>query len=335
MQHPTRDANCLDNILFPVSFIPLAPPAHVHACGLADKGSFTHPLHDNPRILHQRDTSERFLRDLRTYGYISVLLLSATVLGLAAYLGSIFLPNLNRDFSIFSLVVPSLTILIFLTMCVLSNCVQLSGGQLKFDLRLKNIMVATARRWVLPLRAWGALALYGSMGHVCYFLTAKDEVLTVCSDILGNEQCDTLGGQRTTTKNGSISSKSYCYEMRVMQAFSWMLFSLLTIFLIIVISRTTAAQALGRRYAWSEPIVELPWFGQYPGWPEDEAGPYGSRYAYPAGAPMPGYASSQPMQVAGGGYVIQQNPGHSVVIQPGSNGQAPTITQIPGMVSSA
>ena len=58
-----------------------------------------------------------------------------------------------------------------------------------------------------------------------------------------------------------------------------MSFPLVTIFLIVLISRTTAAQALGRPYAWSEPIVELPWFGQYPGWPEDEVGPYGPRYA--------------------------------------------------------
>ena len=113
-----------------------------------------------------------------------------------------------------------------------------------------------------------------------------------------------------------------------------MSFPLVTIFLIVLISRTTAAQALGRPYAWSEPIVELPWFGQYPGWPEDEVGPYGPRYAYPAGAPMGAYPAGQPMQLAGGGYVVQQTPGHSLVIQPGSNGQAPTVAQVPGIVTS-
>ena len=89
---------------------------------------------------------------------------------------------------------------------------------------------------------------------------------------------------------------------------------------------------LGRPYAWAEPIVELPWFGQYPGFPEGQYpqnGMYQMPYAYPAGQPM-GYPApgGQP------GYVIQQNPGHSVVIQPGVNGQPPTITQVPGSVSS-
>lgn len=36
----------------------------------------------------------------------------------------------------------------------------------------------------------------------------------------------------------------------------------------------------------------------------------------------------------GGGYVVQQNPGHSIVIQPNPNGQ-PTITQVPGIVNAA
>ncbi len=70
---------------------------------------------------------------------VAVLLLSATVLGLSAYLASVFLPDIRRmsillllgtypefeprfsgDFSIFSIVVPSLTILGFLVMCVYS-----------------------------------------------------------------------------------------------------------------------------------------------------------------------------------------------------------------------
>ena len=105
------------------------------------------------------------------------------------------------------------------------------------------------------------------------------------------------------------------------------------IFLWILISLTTRAKALGRPFAWAEPIIELPWFGQWPGFPEGQYPPngmYQQPYAYPAGAPM--YAGSGPQMTPG--YVIQQNPGHSVVIQPGVGGQPPTITQIPGSVSS-
>ena len=119
-----------------------------------------------------------------------------------------------------------------------------------------------------------------------------------------------------------------------------------TIFIFILISLVTRAKALGRPFAWAEPIIELPWFGQWPGYPEGVYPQGGmmypgmmqgmgmmpqamSGYAYPAGQPMP-----YPAGTATSGYVVQQNPGHSVVIQPGVNGQAPTITQIQGAVSS-
>ena len=109
------------------------------------------------------------------------------------------------------------------------------------------------------------------------------------------------------------------------------------IFFWILIALTTRAQALGRPYAWAEPIFELPWFGQWPGYPEPGAfnGGYPG-YAYPAGMPPMMGAPYGPGAGAygAGGYVVQQNPGHSIVIQPNPNGQ-PTITQVPGMVSAA
>lgn len=238
---------------------------------------------------------------LRTYGFVAILLLSATVLGISAYLASVFLPNLHRDFTIFGIVVPSLTIVSFLII--------LSWSQPRVDVVFLFILGVL---W-LAMGAWSA-------------------------DIMGNTQCDSLSGT-VPTKDGSISARSYCYEMRVIEAFSWMLFALFVIFLWILISLTTRAQALGRPYAWSEPIIELPWFGQWPGWMEGESG---GGYAYPAGSypgtpyqgQMPMGYGGQPGQAMGGGYVVQQNPGHSVVIQPGANGQAPVITQVPGMVSN-
>lgn len=154
----------------------------------------------------------------------------------------------------------------------------------------------------------------------------------------------------------TVSTKSWCYEMRVIEAFSWILFALraffhfirlrcthhiftpVVIFLWILITLTTRAQAMGRPYAWREPIIELPWFGQYPGMQE---GMYhhGHSYAYPAGYPMQGAYPQGAMNggyQAGmnGGYVVSQQPGHSVVIQRDANGQ-PMVTQVPGMVTSA
>ena len=83
---------------------------------------------------------------------------------------------------------------------------------------------------------------------------------------------------------------------------------------------------MGRPFAWSEPIFELPWFGQMPGWPGGMyAGGqgYGQGYAYPAGTPY-----AQPMYPQDGRF-IQQQPGHSIIIRPGQ-----PVQQVPGVVTS-
>ncbi|KAI1786516.1 hypothetical protein LXA43DRAFT_1033492 [Ganoderma leucocontextum] len=246
----------------------------------------------------------QLFRDMRLFGNIILLLLSATVLGIAAYWASIFLPDIRHDYSIFGLIIPSLTILLILV----------------------GLQWSTPRTEAFFLFVLGVLWL---------------AMASWTTDIIGNTQCDSLSSQTVPTKSGTLSARSWCYEMRVVQAFSWMIFCLYAIFLYILIALTTRAKALGRPYAWAEPIVELPWFGQWPGWPEGQYpqqngmypqnGMYQAPYAYPAGQPMAYAPSAQQMAP---GYVVQQNPGHSVVIQPGVGGQPPTITQIPGSVSS-
>jgi len=242
----------------------------------------------------------QLFRDMRLYGHVSVFLLAVTVLGIDAYLAGIFLPHLHPDFTIFALIVPSLTIVAFLILNSWSR-----------PLMEAIVFFILGVLW-LTMGAWSA-------------------------DILGNTQCDTLGGQRTPTKSGSISAKAICYEMKVIEAFSWMSFCLFTIFLWILITLTARAKAFGRYGAWFEPIFELPWFGQYPGG-EGSVGSPGSRYnyAYPAASPMggyPGHAYPTNPQMVNGGYVVSQQPGHSVVIQP-QHGGPPVVTQVPGMVQS-
>ncbi|KAI0081813.1 hypothetical protein K474DRAFT_1613063 [Panus rudis PR-1116 ss-1] len=226
----------------------------------------------------------QLFRDMRTYGFVTILLLSATVLGIAAYFGSIFLPNLHRDFTIFAIVVPSLTILLFITI--------LSWSQPRVD---AIVLFVLGVLW-LAMGAWSA-------------------------DIMGSTQCDALTNQTVPTKGGTVSARAYCYEMRVVEAFSWMNFCLFAIFFWILLALTTRSKTLGRPFAWSEPIVELPWFGEWPGWPADSRYP-GAYGGYPTVAP--GGAVYGP-----GGYVIQQAPGHQVMIQPGVNGAPPTVTQVP------
>lgn len=78
---------------------------------------------------------------------------------------------------------------------------------------------------------------------------------------------------------------------------------------------------MGRAYAWSEDINELPWFYEY-----------GMQQP---GAPYPYYPQGQGYSYNIGGQVVQQMPGHSLVIQPGVNGAPATVQQVPGTVQSS
>jgi len=237
----------------------------------------------------------QLFKEMRLYGYVVILLLSATVLGISAYLGSIFLPNLQHDFGIFSIIVPSLTILVFL--------ITISWSAPRTEAIILFILGVL---W-LAMGAWSA-------------------------DIIGNVQCDALGDAMMPTKNGEISTKSWCYEMKVIEAFSWMIFCLYAIFLWILISLTSRARVMGLPYAWRAPIFELPWFGEMPGWPYPGQYAPAQQMGYPMGA-YPGMGAGMPYAppMVNGGYVVQQAPGHSVVIQPTGAGGAPTITQIPSV----
>jgi len=231
-------------------------------------------------------------RDLRFYGYFTVILLSAAVLGIAAFFASIFLPNLHHDYSIFSLVPPSWTIFI-LTLLLFSSTP-----------RAEALLLFISDILWLTLAAWS-------------------------SDTLGSTQCDALGGSRTKTKHGTISARSYCDLSKVIEAFSWATFCLLTLYFIFVLTLATRSVAMGRYDIWREDIRELPWFGQAPGYPGASYSTYSAQYGnrgYPGSYTQGQYPTTY------GGNVVQQQPGHSLVIQPGINGGAPTVQQVPTVV---
>ncbi|THH14683.1 hypothetical protein EW146_g5678 [Bondarzewia mesenterica] len=238
-------------------------------------------------------------RDSTDSVQVFVLALTATVLGLSAYFASIFLPNLHHDFTIFSLVAPSWTILILVVLLIRSTP------------RLEVFcLFVTAVLW-LTMGAWS-------------------------SDTIGAVECFSMGNQRTPTKNGEISARTYCYDSKVIEAFSWTIFICLVFFFIIIIALANKSQVMGRPFIWQEPIFELPWFGQAPGWPGVSYSAYPQMYG--GGGPMmmggtPGMMGGTPGMIYAGGNVIQQQPGHSVVIQPGVNGQPPTISQYPAVAA--
>ncbi|KAF9075795.1 hypothetical protein BDP27DRAFT_1380457 [Rhodocollybia butyracea] len=204
-----------------------------------------------------------------------------TVLGIAAHFAAIFLPGLHQAFTIFAIVVPSLTIFILMLIFQWSQP------------RIEAVVLFAAWAIWLAMGAWAG-------------------------DIIGFVQCDSLTGQGTAAKhNGTTSFQAYCYEMKVIQAFSWMIFALCTFAFIILLQLVTQAQRFGRWAIWREPIRELGWYGEMPGYYNTTTQPMVQYPQYGYGAPY-GYSS--------GGV---QQPGQSIVIQPSMNGGPPTVTQIP------
>lgn len=247
-------------------------------------------------------------------------MLAGTVLGLSGYFASIFLPHLHSGYTIYSLVVAGLTMLAIIAFLTLTHA--LTPRVEVIILFILSILWLTLSAWTVDRR-----------------------------DFLGPlSDCESWGNETmlTNSETKTFSSYQYCNEMRVIEAFSWVLFGVFLIFLLIVASLTsTAVDRGGRPYAWREPMIELPWYGEWPGY----SGGFGSMYPtmlMPDGGVMPGgYMPGgvvQPMSAAGpistvpvlqnGGYVVQQQPGYSMVITPGLNGQAPTIQQLPGPVST-
>jgi len=209
--------------------------------------------------------------------YVAVFLLSGTVLGLAAHFANIFLPHLHQDFTIFAILIPSLTIFIFL--------LSLQFGQPRTEALTLFLL------WTL----WLAMASWAT-------------------DIIGPLQCDSLTTETIPTKNGTIRQREYCYEMKVIQAFSWMLFALFTLAFGILLVLVHQAERFGRPDIWQEPIQELGWFSELPGYynhHQQGMVQYPMQYGYPMqGYPMhQGYQGQQPI------YSIQQGPNGPMVTQ--------------------
>ncbi|KZW04030.1 hypothetical protein EXIGLDRAFT_716047 [Exidia glandulosa HHB12029] len=224
---------------------------------------------------------------IRLSAYAAVIVSSIVVLGIAAHFGTIFLPNLHFDMVVFALIVPTVTLVILFIVMLRS--------QPRIDIFALFILAAL----------WLSLGAYAT-------------------DFIGHVECFALGNQRTPTKNGgSTSARGYCYELKVIEAFSWANFAILTLAFIVLLMLIIRVLAHGRQTIWRESISELPWFGQYgqPGQPIYAAG-----YAY-GGQP---YYQAQP-NYGYGGYapnIHMAPPGQSMLVQPHPGGP-PTITPIP------
>jgi len=179
----------------------------------------------------------RLFTSIRIGGFVSVILFSAVVLGVSAFLANQFLPDLNHDFTIYALIPPSWTILIAIILLLVSTP------------RLEvYVTFITGILWLI-MGAWLA-------------------------DTLGSTKCSSLTGQRTPTTSGSMSSTLYCEIQKVQEAFAWLMFILMFIWFFIVMILAHQSMAMGREFIWRENINYLPWFGQAPSWPGYQEGQY-------------------------------------------------------------
>lgn len=89
------------------------------------------------------------------------------------------------------------------------------------------------------------------------------------------------------------------------------------------LGRTYTRHALSTAWSyfplWLSQYLELPWFGEAPGYYNTHTG--GMMPQYPQGGMPYGYPMQQQPMMQGGG-------GSTTIIQPGRNGQQPTITHV-------
>jgi len=107
------------------------------------------------------------------------------------------------------------------------------------------------------------------------------------------------------------------------------------LFLIFLVALANRAQVLGWPDIWQDDVSDLPWFGEYPGYPGI---PFYSQYTAPQAQALdagPGASEAATTQLLGNGRVFQQQLGHSIIIWPSVNGEPPRIEQRPGIVTQS
>lgn len=219
---------------------------------------------------------------LRTLVLVFILCCAAVVLGMEANFAKL-LPY-DSDFIIFGLVVSCVTVLFAL------------GGFLRST---------------------------PAGDSICFFIFG---VLWVAMggfsvDRIGGVRCIDLVGQPLNTGNTItnatasvlLDAETHCKQLKVIMAFSWAEFAIMTIMFIIVTSLTIRARSHGAHsQVWNESISDLPWFGT---WVGEDRQHYQPRYPMPAYPPSTAYPpgpNGTPQRI-----VIQAPPpGESVYLRP-------------------
>lgn len=234
---------------------------------------------------------------LRRTIYAAVVVLSVVVLAIAGHFAGLFLP-LHAGMVIFSLIVAIVTMIALLAV--------MPQYRPRLDI------------WVVVVIGilWLCLAAFQT-------------------NYIGHVDCAGAGRGRTPTgKGGSISSRQYCTELQVMQAFSWINFAVLALTVVITLVfvrgvnapvATGSPSALGRR---TFGLEKWPWSGRWGGAAMQspvQPPTYGQvAYAYPS-YPTQAYAGAYPQPYGHYQHGSYAYPGQHVVVHPQATG-APMYT---------
>jgi len=226
--------------------------------------------------------------------FVLVFACAGVVLGISANLTVHLLPTGLHDFLLFSLVVSALTIVVLILLALRS--------QPRIDAVVLFVLAVL----------WLTMGAYSQ-------------------DVIGQQFCYALKGQNIPAKNDTtFSAENYCRQMKTVLAFSWANFVFLSFGLIGLLALVFKLLSRGNEDVWRNSMSDFTWFAdrenlnepkpyEYPGsHGGSHSGRGGQTYIYYPGG------NGAPLQHQ----VIQQQPGHSVVIE---NGQ---VRQVPGSVVS-
>jgi len=280
----------------------------------------------NQQEVQAAETSKLFT-NIRLGVFVTLGLLAAGVLGIAIHFATIFPSSFHHSFNTFAIVAPAVTIVLLIIILLRSTpCWDCVA------LAVLDIL------W-LTMGAWS-------------------------TDVIGNLQCESLTGQQTPTKNGQTSFQGWCQQMKVVEAFSWANFGILTICLLTVIFLVVRLFSMGFGSVWSQSVAELEWFhnphtamrhgmgmsgmggmgmGGMNGMNGMASMGAGNMSGMGAGGFMP--MAADPMNNSmGGGFAtaqqpgtqyVKQVPGHSVVINGSGAPTGAAVTQLPTHTSSS
>jgi len=184
-------------------------------------------------------------RRIRFTTFAFVFAFTAIVLGIDAHFASIFFPHLHHDFVLFTLIIPSFTLVVLLVLSLRS--------QPRWDVFFTFLLSML----------WLAQAAYAV-------------------DVIGHVECDALSGTTTPTRTGTMAADTYCRQMKVIEAFSWANFILLILSFVALLNLTLRVHARGDLGIWGASVSELPFFHEQVGGSTN--GYNGHHGGYPAGS---------------------------------------------------